>query len=272
MPTYGVRTEIRSGPTGVRQTPVVDVTASDAARRGAAGGLGAPGGAGAGGDHNIGTQSEGSLHAALKEWVSAPGDRFEVPTAGFVVDVVRGDTCIEIQTGKFGAMGRKLDALLGDFHVHVVHPIAVDSYLAKQGPGSDGAAVRRSPKHGRVEDLFAELVSVPTMLDHPNLTIEVVLVDVDVVKVADPTMRRRRGGWRTVDRRLRAIRSTHGFRTVGDLAALLPPLPNEWTTKDLAAAGKLPRRTAQQMAYVLKANDLVIEVGRDRSGAHYVTA
>lgn len=217
--------------------------------------------------HNIGTQSEGSLHAALKLHVSQPGDRFEVPLHGFVVDVLRGDTCIEIQTGGFAAMGNKLDRLLADFHVHVVHPIAVDSWIERRDHPT-----RKSPKHGCLHDVFTELVSVPTMLDHPNLTIEVLLVQVDVLKVADPTLRRRRGGWRTVDRRLRTIVDRHGLRTPADLAALLPDgLPVEWTTRDVATAGRIPRRTAQQMAYVLRANELVVEVGRDRAGARYVT-
>lgn len=216
---------------------------------------------------NIGTQSEGSLHAALKLHMSAPGDRFEVPLHGFVVDLLRGDTCIEIQTGGFGAMGRKLDRLLSDYHVHVVHPIAVNSWIHRRDQRT-----RKSPKHGSLHDVFGELVSVPTMLDHPNLTIEVLLVEVDVVKVEDPSMRRRRGGWRTVDRRLRTILGSHGLRTLADLVALLPAdLPHEWTTKDLAQVGGIPRRTAQQMAYVLKATELVTEVGRDRAGAHYVT-
>lgn len=217
--------------------------------------------------HNIGTQSEGSLHAALKLHVSAPGDRFEVPLGGFVVDVVRGDTCIEIQTSGFAAMGRKLDHLLDDFHVHIVHPIAVGSWIERRE-----LPTRKSPKKGCLHDVFGELVSVPTILDHPNLTIEVFLVEVDVVKVADPTMRRRRGGWRTVDRRLRRIVDRHGLRTTADLVELLPDgLSEPWTTKDLATLGRLPRRTAQQMAYVLKANDLVEEVARDRAGAQYRT-
>lgn len=217
--------------------------------------------------HNIGTQTEGSLHAALKLHVSQPGDRFEVPVGGFVVDVVRGDTLIEIQTGGFAAMGRKLDHVLGDYHVHIVHPIAVGSWIERRE-----LPTRKSPKRGCLHDLFAELVSVPTILDHPNLTIEVLLVEVDVVKVADPTMRRRRGGWRTVDRRLRRILGAHGFRTTADLAALLPPdLPDPWTTADIASGAGVPRRTAQQMAYVLRANELIEEVARDRAGAHYVT-
>ncbi len=218
-------------------------------------------------DHNIGTQTEGSLHAALKLQVSQEGDRFEVPLDGFVVDIVRGDTLIEIQTGGFAAMGRKLDHVLGDYHVHIVHPIAVDSWIQRREKPT-----RKSPKHGYLHDVFGELVSVPTLLDHPNLTIEVFLVRVDVVKVADPTMRRRRGGWRTVDRRLRDIVDRHGLRTNDDLVALLPDdLPEVWTTKDVAGLAGIPRRTAQQMAYVLKANDLVTEVGRDRAGARYVT-
>jgi hypothetical protein len=218
--------------------------------------------------HNIGTQSESSLHAALKLLVSQPGDRFEVPVEGFVVDVVRGDTLIEIQTGAFAAMGRKLDRLLDDHHVHIVHPIAVGSWIQRRE-----LRPRKSPKRGCVHDVFDELVSVPTILDHPNLTIEVFLVDVDVVKVPDPTLRRRRGGWRTVDRRLRQVISRHGLRTAADLVDLLPQgLPTPWTTRDVADAGGLPRRTAQQMAYVLRANALATEVGRDRSGARYVTA
>jgi hypothetical protein len=216
----------------------------------------------------IGTRSESSLHAAIKLLVSEPGDRFEVPIDGFVVDVVRGDTCIEVQTGGFGAMGNKLDRLLGDYHVHVVHPIAVESWIERRDKPT-----RKSPKRGCLHDVFGELVSVPTMLDHPNLTIEVLLVQVDVLKVEDPTMRRRRGGWRTVDRRLRTVLDRHGLRTPSDLVSLLPPdLPGEWTTKDVAAGARIPRRTAQQMAYVLKANGLVTEVGRDRAGSRYVTA
>lgn len=216
---------------------------------------------------HIGTLKEGSLHRALKAHVSQPGDRYEVPIDGFVVDVVRGDTLIEIQTSGFGAMGRKLDRLLGDFHVHIVHPIPVDTWIERLG-----MPPRKSPKRGRLHDVFSELVHVPTILDHPNLTIEVVLVQVDACKVADPTMRRRRGGWRTVDTRLRTVLEHHGLRTTTDLLALLPDgLPATWTTKDVATVGRLPRRTAQQMAYVLKANELVAEVGRDRAGAHYVT-
>ena len=54
----------------------------------------------------------------------------------------------------------------------VVHPIAVETYLERPG-----AKPRKSPKRGSIYSVFEELVSMPTLLDHPNLSLEVVLVD-----------------------------------------------------------------------------------------------
>ncbi|MBT5138568.1 MAG: hypothetical protein HOM37_05890, partial [Acidimicrobiaceae bacterium] len=104
----------------------------------------------------------------MKADYAEPGDRFEVPLDGFVIDIVRDGSLIEIQTGSFGAMGKKLDHLLPSNQIVVVYPIAVETYLQKPG-----VTPRKSPKHGSVYDLFAELVSIPTLVDHPNLSLEV---------------------------------------------------------------------------------------------------
>jgi hypothetical protein len=37
--------------------------------------------------------------ASLKKWYAQPGDRFEVPVDGFVIDIVRDDLLLDIQTG-----------------------------------------------------------------------------------------------------------------------------------------------------------------------------
>src|SRR5207247_7872633 len=49
----------------------------------------------------IGTLNEGALHAQLKEWYRRPGDLLEQIAGSFVVDLVRGDLLVEIQTGGF---------------------------------------------------------------------------------------------------------------------------------------------------------------------------
>lgn len=197
--------------------------------------------------------------------MARPGDELEVELDGFVIDIRRSDTLIEIQTGSFAAMGKKLDRLLGAHRMVIVHPIAVETYLHKPG-----AKARRSPVRNDIYALFDELVSMPTVLDHPNLALEVVLAEVDKIQRADPALRRRRGGWRTIDRRLRAVRAHHRFDTVEDLAALAPvELPAEFTTADLAAAAGTSRVRAQRMAYCMRANGLFEPVERTVGGIRY---
>lgn len=215
---------------------------------------------------DIGTLNEGSLHATLKEHYARPGDEFEVPLDRFVIDIKRGDQLIEIQTVSFASMGRKLDHLLGDYRVLLVHPIAVATYLDRPG-----RRPRKSPKRGSIFSIFDELVSVPTLIDHPNLTIEVVLVSVTKTQVVDPNARRGRGGFRTVNRSLREIHDVHRFEQATDLLELVPTdeLPDRFTTADVAAAAGVDRSIAQRMAYCFRPLGLFTEHGRTRSGIQY---
>lgn len=187
---------------------------------------------------------------------------------GFVIDIRRGAQLIEVQTVSFAAMARKLDRLLAEHPIRLVHPIAVETWLVKPG-----AKARRSPRRNDIHALFDELVSMPTLLDHPNLTIEVVLVTVERHQVADAGLRRGRGGWRTVDRRLREILSHHRFDTVADLTTFVPAgLPPVFTTRDLAQAAGITLDRAQKMAYCLRANDVFSVVGRQGAGYRYSLA
>ncbi|NNF68160.1 MAG: hypothetical protein HKN01_00180 [Acidimicrobiia bacterium] len=216
---------------------------------------------------HIGTLNEGSLHAALKDRYSQPGDEFEVPLGRFVIDIRRPGLLVEIQTGSFGAMGNKLDHLLPEHQILLVYPIAVETYLEREG-----AKTRKSPKRGSILSLFDELVSIPTLLDHPNLTLDVVLVS--VTKVQDPNDRTRRGrGYRTIDRVLREVHETRTFATAADLLALLPDgLPDRFTTANIAELGGMSRDYARRMAYCFNALDFFIEHERTKAGVIYSLA
>jgi len=214
---------------------------------------------------HIGTLNEGSLHAALKADYAEPGDQFEVPLHGFVIDIRRGDLLIEIQTSSFAAMGRKLDHLLAEHRMLLVHPIAVETYLEKPG-----VTPRKSPKRGSIHSLFEELVSIPTLLDHPNLSLEAVLVAVTKIQEADPSARRGRGGFRTTDRVLREILDRRRFDGPADLVALIPDdLPPVFTTADLARLAGIGRDVAQRMAYCFRSMGLFVERRRTRAGIEY---
>jgi len=209
--------------------------------------------------------NEGSLHAALKERYAEPGDEFEVPLGGFVIDIRRADRLVEIQTASFGSMGQKFDRLLGEHRMLLVHPIAVETYL--QRPGKKP---RKSPKRGSIFSVFEELVSIPTLLDHPNLTLDLVLVSVTKVQEVAPRTRRGRGGFRTTDRQLREVLEVRRFRDTEDLAELMPAgLPPEFTTADIATCAQVPRAVAQQMAFCYRALGVITRVGRTKAGIHY---
>lgn len=213
----------------------------------------------------IGTLNERTLHRQLKALVALPGDRFEVELGGYVIDVVRGDQLIEIQTGPLGPLGAKLDALLDAHDVTIVHPISVRTWLH-----AEGLPVRRSPIRRSIHHVFHELVSIPTLLDHPHLRLEIVLIEEDTYRRRDPRLRRRLGGWRTLDRSLRSVVARTLLESADDLVRLVPPgLPDPFTTLDLSQGAGIPRDLAQRMAYCLRALGRLEDAGRSRAGNHY---
>ena len=203
---------------------------------------------------SIGTLNEGSLHQALKQRYAQPGSALEQEVDGFVADVVVGGRIIEIQTGAFSSLKRKLPKLLCAHAVTLVHPIAKDRYIVKlpDEPG-ERTSRRRSPRHGTLYDIFSELVSIPSLLDHPNFTLEVVLTEEDEVRMRDDRRGWRRGGWVIVGRRLIDIAETHTISSMGELFdRVAAALPEEFTTKDLALALGSSLRLGQQAAYCFR--------------------
>ena len=150
----------------------------------------------------IGELNERSLHRALKALYAVPGSLTEQSIDGYVADIVIGERIIEIHTGIFWPLKKKLPRLLASHPVTLVHPIAKDRYIVKPAAGTR----RKSPKHGSVFSVFAAIASIPMLLGHPNLTLEVVITVEEEVRVPNERRNRRRGGWTAVDRRLVEVR------------------------------------------------------------------
>jgi hypothetical protein len=90
----------------------------------------------------IGLLNERSLHASLKAWYSQPGDRFEVPVDGYVVDIVRDEVLLEIQTGNFSAIKSKLATLVSSHQVRLIYPIAMEKWVVRAPADGAGAGSR----------------------------------------------------------------------------------------------------------------------------------
>ena len=113
--------------------------------------------------------------------------------SGFVIDLIRADgELVEIQTGGFGPLGAKLDALLDRHRFRIVHPVAAERRIVRVDMHGEVLSIRRSPKCGTVLEVFDKLTAFPSLLTHPNLTVEVLLVGEDHIRAAAPVTARRR--------------------------------------------------------------------------------
>ncbi|HUL61910.1 MAG TPA: hypothetical protein VLT35_02505 [Methanocella sp.] len=225
------------------------------------------------GTPKIGTLNEKPLHDALKRCYARPGDRFEVPVDGFVVDIVRGDLLIEVQTRNFSAIKRKLERLLIDHPVRLIYPIPRVKWITKRklADGGDGpASRRRSPKHGGFEHVFEELIRLPGLLGHPNFSIELLLIEEEEVRRFDGARGWRRRGWVTDERRLLRVVDGRVFYTPADMRAFIPAaLAEPFSVTDLATATDISRTLARKMVYCLRAMGCVAPAGKRANAILY---
>ncbi len=218
------------------------------------------------------TINEKDLHSAIKRWYSEPGDRFEEPVDGSCIDIVRGDLLIEIQTGNFSAIKRKLHKLVGKHPVRLVYPVPFEKWIVRLcGETGEILGRRKSPRRGYLEDLFKELVYIPHLLKEPGFSIEVLMTREEETRCRDGSARAwRRKGWVVRERRLLEVVAKHVFETPGDLLDLYTGrLPEQFTTADLAHAAGRPRYVGQRMAYCLRAMDVITLAGKKGNALVY---
>jgi hypothetical protein len=215
-------------------------------------------------NNGIGVRQESSLHAAVKSWCAGPGDGFEVAVDGYQIDLICGDQLVEVQTGNFTALRPKLGRLLANHPVRLVYPVAQEKWICRVNAADRPVSRRKSPKRGRVEELFSELVRIPRLVTHPNFSLEVLLVTMDEIWRDDGQGSWRRRHWSIADRRLLEVVESRLFQGAADYLSLVPDdLPHPFTNRALAERLGISRRLAEQMTYCLRAMDMLAVVGRD---------
>jgi hypothetical protein len=211
----------------------------------------------------IGTLNEGALHAQLKNWYQRPDDRIERVIDGFVVDLLRGDLLVEIQTGSFAPLRRKLELLTRQHRVRLVAPVPLVRRIIRLSDEGELLSARRSPRRGRAEDIFNRLVSIPSLLCRSRFELELLLTQQDELRVYRHGKAFCRHGWVVAGRRLVSVDQCIRITSPADAARLLPPsLPELFDTAQLAEAAAIERRLAQQMTYCLRALGVLQTTGK----------
>lgn len=212
--------------------------------------------------NHIGTLNERSLHAALKDYLTQPGDEQEVKLDGYFIDIVRGEELIEIQTGGFFPLKRKLAKLLENHVVHLYHPIAMRKWIVRVDKEDEFIIKRKSPRKGNVFDVFDELLSLRSVVLHPNLWLHLMLIEVEEVWRDDGKGSWRKKYWSISDRRLVGVNDEVVLHTGEDFLGLLPEsLPEPFTNADLMTHAKCRKRLAGKATYALREMGLIEKVG-----------
>jgi hypothetical protein len=209
---------------------------------------------------------ETSLHRCLKSHYALPGAKYEETLGRYRIDVHNGHELVEIQHGSLAAIRDKIARLVVDHQVLVVKPIVGRKTIIRlDEPEGQEVSRRLSPKQGVLLDVFDELIYFRRVFPHPQLVIDVPVVDIEETRYPGHGRRRR---WRAddhvvEDQRLVAVRSRTRLRSAADLLALLPAeLPSPWHTGDLSRQLGIRRHIAQRIAYCLRHMDAAREVGK----------
>lgn len=216
---------------------------------------------------------ETSLHRELKERYAGADAQVEVPLGRYRIDAVVDDVLVEIQHGSLSAIRDKIRTLVKNHTVLLVKPLIQRKRLIKREK-QDGEVVDRrySPKRGSLLDLFDEMVHFCSVFPHKNLTLEVVLVDIEEWRFPGHGRRRRHreNDFVVEDRRLVEIRDSIRLRTRADLWSMMPrKLPTPFHTGHLAEGLGVERWVAQKIAYCLRETGTAKQVGKQGNALLY---
>lgn len=201
----------------------------------------------------IGTLGEKRLHAVLKQYFEPDIDKREVKIGGYIADIVRENTIIEIQTRSFDRLRPKLDAYLDAHQVTVVYPIPRVKWISwidrEEGTISKR---RKSPKTGTICDAFYELYKIKKHLTHPNLHLCFVMLEVDEYRYLNGWSRDKKRGSSRCERIPIDIYEEIEINKPSEYVRLVPDsLATCFTSKDFETAAKISRSCAQRAINVL---------------------
>ena len=212
----------------------------------------------------IGTLNENSLHADIIHSLFQEGDQLEAEVDGFYIDLLRQDKAIEVQTKNLGKLSRKVLSLADNIPVEIVVPIHKTKIISKIDRDGNLVSQRKSPKQGKIIDIFDELVRATDIFSHPSISLTILMIEADEVWKDDGKGSWRRKGWSIHERKLIRTISEHRFQSPEDLLSLLPKsLPSPFTNQNLSKTLGIRARTAGKITYTFRKMNLLEVIGKE---------
>lgn len=219
----------------------------------------------------IGTLSEKTVHAILKNYYQPDEDRQEIPIENYVADIYADGEIIEIQTRQFNKLRDKLKAFLPLYPVTIVYPIPREKWLIWIDEESGELSTKRkSPKKGNVYMIFPELYRIKMFLKDENLRIRPVLLDMEEYRLLNGWSHDRKKGSSRFDRIPTQLVEEVEINCLEDYMQFVPyDLPEQFTAKEFAKTAHITTALAQTTLNILYHVGVVERVGKQGNAYLY---
>lgn len=206
-------------------------------------------------EHGIGTLGEKDLHALLKDFL-APRSAQEIPLGPFVADILEGKTVIEVQTGSYAPLRKKLASFLAHYEVTIATPLFTTRRIAWLDPADHVSTLRTSPVHESLFTVFDRLYEIRPFLSDPHLHFLFLLLSGVTVKEQDDMRGKARHGHKLMTEPV-ALEGVVSIHSLADYKPLMPPLSPGFTARAFAKETHVSLATARIALLMLHEAGLV---------------
>lgn len=215
--------------------------------------------------HGIGTLSEKTVHAILKNYYAPDEDMHEIPIENYVADIYTGREIIEVQTRQFNKMRNKLETFLPLYPVTIVYPIPREKWLIWIDEESgELSQKRKSPAKGNAYLAFPELYKIKMFLKDPNLRLKLVLLDMEEYRLLNGWSQDKKKGSTRYDRIPTRIAREVEIECLKDYMRFVPvELEDAFTVKTFAKAAHIRPALAQVTVNILRHVGVIEYTGKE---------
>lgn len=220
----------------------------------------------------IGVQTERTLHQTLKRYVEPDTRYHEVPCGNFIADVLRDGRIFEIQTKDLYRLAHKLEYYLAEgYQVTMVLPLMCRRFLRWVDPTTgEVSKPRRIGRSASLQDVFEELYRIRHLFGREGLSLRVLALEVEELKLQDGYGPQKKKGASRMDRRIREVLCEFTIEKTAQLRAFLPQLDAEtFTAKDYARAAKCSDKVAATALRMLTMYGITERVGKQKNAYLY---
>lgn len=224
--------------------------------------------------NGIGTLSEKTVHAVLKQYYAQNEDMQEIPIENYVADIYTGEEIIEIQSRSFYSIRRKLDCFLKQYPVTVVYPIPYRKWLIwiNEETG-ECSPKRKSPAKGNPYLAFKELYHIKQYLTNKNLKFKFLLIDIEEYRLLNGWSANKKKGSSRYDRIPLQLMEEVKIERREDYMQFVPAiLEGTFTSAEFAKAAHIPRGLAQTTLQILYETGCVLRTGKQGNSYLYEAA